>query len=75
MKMSQDWTSLFAVHEVSKTLASPRDADLRRLRRVDRYLMGTQKLGIMIRKSKDPEDLDAYADADWRFNQQKEYLR
>ena len=55
----------FAVHEVSKTLASPGDADLRRLRRLGRYLLGTQKLGIMIRKSKDPEHLDAYTDADW----------
>ena len=42
-----------AVHEVSKTLASPGDADVRRLRRLGRYLLGTQKLGIMIRKSKD----------------------
>ena len=29
------------------------------------FLLGTQKLGIMIRKSKDPEHLDAYTDADW----------
>ena len=42
----------FAVHEVSKTLASPGDADLRRLRRFGRYLLGTQKLGSMKRKSK-----------------------
>ena len=50
----------FAVHEVSKTLASPGDADLRRLRRLGRYLLGTQKLGIMIRKCNDPQNLDAY---------------
>ena len=55
----------FAVHEVSKTLASPRDADLRRLRRLGRYLLGTQKLGILIRKCIDPEHLDAFTDADW----------
>ena len=55
----------FAVHEVSTTLASPRDADLRRLRRLGRYLLGTQKLGIMRRKSNDPEHIDAYTDADW----------
>ena len=55
----------FAVHEVSKTLASPGDADFRRLRRLGRYLFGTQKLGIMIRKSDDPEHLDAHTDADW----------
>ena len=55
----------FAVHEVSKTLASPGDADLRRLRRLGRYLLGTQKLGIMIRKSHDPVHLDAFTDADW----------
>ena len=54
-----------ALHEVSKTLASPGDTDLRRLQRLGRYLVGTQKLGIMIRKSKDPEHLDAYTDADW----------
>ena len=48
----------FTVHEASKTLASPGDADLRRLRRLGRYLQGTQKLGIMIRKSNDPEHLD-----------------
>ena len=30
----------FAVHEVSKTLASPGDADLKRLRRLGRYLFG-----------------------------------
>ena len=50
----------FAVHEVSKTLASPGDADLRRLRRLGRYLLRTQKLGIMIRNS-----IDAFTDADW----------
>ena len=55
----------FAVHEVSKTLASPGDADLRRLRRLGRCLLGTQKLGIVIRKSNDPEHLDSYTDADW----------
>ena len=55
----------FAVHEVSKTLASPRDADLRRLRRLGRYLLGTQKLGIMTRKGNDPEHFDEYTDADW----------
>ena len=49
----------FAVHEVSKTLASPEDADLRRVRRLGRYFLGPQKLGIMIRKSNDPEHLDA----------------
>ena len=53
-----------AVHEVSKTLASPGDADLRRLRRLGRYLFGTQKLGIMIRMCNDLEHLDAYTDAD-----------
>ena len=30
----------FAVHEVNKSLASPGDADLRRLRRLCRYLLG-----------------------------------
>ena len=55
----------FAVHEVSKTLASLGDADLRKLRRLGRYLLGTQKLGIMIRKSKDSEHIDAHTDADW----------
>ena len=55
----------FAVHEVSKTLASPGDADFRRLRRLGRYLVSTVKLGIMIRKSNDPEHLDGYTDADW----------
>ena len=53
----------FTVHEVSKTLASPEDADLRRL--LGKYLLGTQKLGIMIGKSCDPEHIDAYTDADW----------
>ena len=52
-----------AVHKVSKTLALPGDTDLRRLRRLGRYLVGTQKLGIMTRKCKDPEHLDAYTDA------------
>ena len=55
----------FEVHDVSKTLASPGDADPRRLRRLGRYLLGTQKLGIMIRKSNDPEHLRAYTYADW----------
>ena len=55
----------FAVHEVGKTFASPGDADLRRLRPLGRYLLGTQKLGIMRRKSNDPEHIDAYTDADW----------
>ena len=55
----------FAVHEVNKTLASLGDADLRRLRRLGRCLLGTQKLGIMIRKNNDPEHLDAFTDADW----------
>ena len=49
--MSQDWVknidespdTAFAVHEVSKTLASPADADLRRLRRLCKCLLGTQK--------------------------------
>ena len=27
--------------------------------------MGTQKLGIMIRKSNDPEHIDAFTDANW----------
>ena len=53
----------FTVREVSKTLASPEDADLRRL--LGKYLLGTQKLGIMIGKSYDPEHIDAYTDADW----------
>ena len=34
----------FAVHEVSKTLASPGDADLRRLRRLGRYLWERRNL-------------------------------
>ena len=55
----------FAVHEVSKTLAFSGDADLRRLRRLGRYLLGTQRLGIMIRKSNDPEHHGAFTDADW----------
>ena len=55
----------FAVHEVSKSLASPRDADLRRLRRLGRYLCGTRKLGVMIRKANDSEHVEAYTDADW----------
>ena len=54
-----------AVHEVSRTLASPGDADLQRMRRLGRYVLGTQKLGIMIRKSTYPEHLDACTDADW----------
>ena len=52
-------TSLFAVHEVGG------DADLRRLRRLSRYLLGTQKLGSMIRKTNDTEHLEACTDADW----------
>ena len=55
----------FAVQEVSETLASSGDADLRRLRRLGKNLMGTQKLGIMIRKSKNPEHLDAHPDSEW----------
>ena len=55
----------FAVHEVTKTLPHPGDADLRPLLQLGRYLLGAQKLGIMIRKTHDPEHLDAYTDADW----------
>ena len=55
----------FAVREVTKTLASTGDAGLRRLRRLGRYLLATQKLGIMIRNSNDPEHPDAFTDADW----------
>ena len=54
----------FAVHEASKTLAIFGDADLRRLRRLGRYLSRTQKLGIMMRKSNDLQHLDAYTDAE-----------
>ena len=54
-----------AVYEVSKTLASSGDADLRRLRRLGRYQLGTQKLGIMIRKSNHPKHFDAFTDAHW----------
>ena len=57
------------------TRASPGDADLRRLRRLGRYLLGAQKLGIMIRKCNDPEHLDAYIHGcrlEWRFTRQKE---
>ena len=54
-----------AVHEVSKTLASPGDTDFRRLRRLGRYLSGTQKLGIITRKCNDPGHLDAYRDVYW----------
>ena len=32
---------------------------------LESYLLGTQKLGIMIRKSNDPEHLDAFTGADW----------
>ena len=32
---------------------------------VSKTLLGTQKPGIMIRKSKDCEHLDAYTDAEW----------
>ena len=55
----------FAVHEVPKTLPHPGDADLQPLLQLGRYLLGAQKLGIMIRKTHDPEHLDAYTDADW----------
>ena len=55
----------FAVREVTKTLASTGDAGFRRLRRLGRYLLATQKLGIMIRNSNDPEHPDAFTDADW----------
>ena len=55
----------FAVHEVSKTLASPGDADLRRLRRLGKYLLERQKLGIMVQKSRDSGHLDSCTDADW----------
>ena len=50
---------------VSKTLASSEDADFRRLRRLGKYLLGAQKLGIMFLLSNDPEPLDAYTDANW----------
>ena len=55
----------FAVHEFSKTLAHPGDADFRRLRQLGRYLLDAQNLGIMVRNCNDPEHLDAYTDADW----------
>ena len=55
----------FPFHEVTKALASLGDADIWRLRRLGRYLLGTQKVGIINRKSKDPEHLDAYTDAHW----------
>ena len=42
---------IVCLYEVSKTLASPGDADLRRLRRLGRYLLGTQKLGIMYERA------------------------
>ena len=56
-----------AVHEVSKTLASPGDADLRRLRRLGRYLSQTLKLGLLVRKKRamTANNLDAHTDADW----------
>ena len=51
------------------TLASPKRCGLPRLRRFDRYLLVTQKLGILIQQCNDPEHLE---DAD--YNQQKEHF-
>ena len=53
------------LHEVSKSLPSPGDADLRRLRRLGRYLQGTQKPGIMVQKTNETENLEASTGADW----------
>ena len=59
------WDIAFAVHEVSKSLPSPGDADLRRLKWVGRYLLGTREVGVRIRKAHDTEYLEVYTDADW----------
>ena len=72
-KVSQDWVQkidelttdaldiAFAVHEVSKTLAqTSEDCD-----DLAGIFWERQKLGINVRKSNDPEHLDAYTDADW----------
>ena len=48
----------FAVHEASKTRTPETQIS-------SRYLLGSEKLGIMMRKINDPEHLDAYTDADW----------
>ena len=58
-----------ATDEVSMTLASPKRCGLPRWRRFDRYLLVTQKLGILIRQCNDPEHLE-----DVDYNQQKEHF-
>ena len=63
-----------AVHEVSKSLDSPGDADLRRLRRLGRYLLAyseTRCNGVMIREADDTEHLEANTDADWSSGLEK----
>ena len=59
------WVSVTTIANRCRPLLCKPPANLRRLRRLGRYLLGAQKLGFMIRKSDDPKHLDACTDADW----------
>jgi len=58
-----------AIHELSKSLSTPRQADMDRLRRFARYLQGTRGLGVMVARGDDLQYLDAYTDVDWSGGQ------
>ncbi|XP_022877077.1 uncharacterized protein LOC111395328 [Olea europaea var. sylvestris] len=54
----------YSVNKMSQFLQTPTDAHWKALKRVFRYLKGTIKHGLIIRKS-DNLDVNAFADSDW----------
>lgn len=50
---------------LSKRVANPRNSDLNELKRVVRYLKGTQQAKLRLSASEIPEVMFAYSDADW----------
>jgi hypothetical protein len=57
--------AVFAVHILSKRLASTTKADMKRLKHFGRYLIGVKDMALYFPKAGDIETLECYSDSDW----------
>eukprot|EP00435_Cladocopium_sp_Y103_P027470 s353_g6.t1 len=64
--LSYDRTDIqFSVRELTKYMKSPTEGSMTRLRRLARYLQGTQDYGVWLPRSGDMDKLVVHSDTDW----------
>ncbi|CAK0822283.1 unnamed protein product [Prorocentrum cordatum] len=55
----------FAVHVLSKRLATPTDNDMKRLKHLGRYLLGVRDYALFFPRAGEADILECYTDSDW----------